>query len=63
VQPDYTLEVRPDILHETDGPTLRYSIQGLHGLRIHLPQGAGQRPDPDRLAARYERFKFGTRAS
>jgi putative restriction endonuclease len=57
VRPDYVIEVRGDILHETDGPTLKHSIQALHGSRIHLPRGATLRPDPERLALRYERFK------
>ena len=31
VHPDYVVHVRPDILHETDGPMLRHGLQGLQG--------------------------------
>jgi putative restriction endonuclease len=30
IRPDFTLEVREDIRHEEDGPTLLHAIQGLH---------------------------------
>lgn len=57
VRPDYTIEVRPDILRETDGPTLRHAIQGLHNAKIHLPTRSVQRPDKDLLEIRYARFR------
>lgn len=57
VRPDYTIEVRPDILKEADGPTLRHAIQALHGTRILLPTRAIQRPDPALLEKRYEQFR------
>jgi putative restriction endonuclease len=57
VRPDYVIEIRPDILEEGDGPTLRYAIQGLHGQRIVLPARAVHRPDPTLLARRYEQYR------
>ena len=57
LRPDYVLEVRPDILKEGDGPTLRYAIQGLHGVRIQLPTRAEHHPDPELLKQRYELFR------
>jgi putative restriction endonuclease len=57
VRPDYVIEVRPDILDEHDGPTLRHAIQALHGLRISLPQAAALRPDPSLLEVRYAQFR------
>ena len=39
VRPDHTIEVRADILEESDGPTLRHAIQGLHDTQIILPSG------------------------
>jgi putative restriction endonuclease len=56
VTPDYVIEIRPDLLTETDGPTLRHAIQGLHGQRIILPRRREQHPSVELLATRYERF-------
>lgn len=56
VSPDYVIEIRPDLLTETDGPTLRHAIQGLHGQRIILPRRRDQHPSVELLATRYERF-------
>lgn len=55
LRPDYVLEVRQDLLKETDGPTLT-GIQSLHGKGIFLPLELSQRPDPALLASRYETF-------
>jgi putative restriction endonuclease len=60
VRPDYTIEVRPSILAESDGPMLVVGLQQIHGQTIHLPARALHLPDPARLARRYEEF---TRAS
>ena len=57
VRPDYTIEVRPSILAESDGPMLVVGLQQIHGQRIQLPKQALQLPDPDRLARRYATFK------
>jgi putative restriction endonuclease len=57
VRPDYTIEVRPSILAETDGPMLIVGLQEIHGQRIHLPSRVAQHPDPERLARRYEAFQ------
>lgn len=56
VRPDYVIEIRPDLLDEEDGPTLRHAIQALHGQRIILPRRAEHRPAVELLAARYDRF-------
>lgn len=56
VRPDYVIEIRPDLLEETDGPTLRHAIQALHGQRIILPKRKENRPSVDLLTTRYERF-------
>ncbi len=57
VRPDYTIEVRADILREKDGPTLRHAIQGLHDVRILLPTRRELRPAQELLELRYERFR------
>ncbi len=56
VRPDYRIEVRRDVLGEEDGPTLRYSLQGIHGNAIELPRRRAARPDGALLEERYERF-------
>jgi len=56
LRPDYRIEVRPDILREGDGPTLRHAIQGLQGMTILLPRKLEHRPDPALLAKRYELY-------
>ena len=56
VRPDYIIEVRPDVLEEIDGPTLQHAIQGLHGQPIVLPKRLAERPAPEFLSERYERF-------
>ncbi len=56
VRPDYVVEVRPDLLVEEDGPTLKHAIQGLHGHKISLPRRRLDLPSEELLASRYERF-------
>jgi len=56
VRPDYVIEIRPDLLVETDGPTLRHAIQGLQGQPIILPRRREHLPSVDLLAMRYDRF-------
>jgi len=57
VRPDYVIEIRPDVLREGDGPTLRHAIQGLHGARILLPARMSLRPDPGLLSVRYTQYR------
>lgn len=56
VRPDRIIEVRRDILEESDGPTLQHAIQGLHGQPIVLPRRSAEQPAIEFLAERYERF-------
>lgn len=57
VRPDYIVQVRADLLDETDGPTLVHGIQELHGTRIAVPRQPTQRPDQHSLEIRYETFR------
>lgn len=57
VRPDYTIEVRDDVLDEQDGPMLLHGLQGLHQRRIVVPARMAQRPDPELLQRRYIRFQ------
>ncbi len=57
VRPDFSVEIREDILNETDGPMLLHGLQGFQNKVILLPRRAEERPDRDRLEHRYQRFK------
>lgn len=57
VDPDYRVTIRPDLLDETDGPTLRHALQELHGTRLDVPRQRTARPDRDLLAERFEGFQ------
>lgn len=56
IRPDYTIEVRPSVLRETDGPMLVVGLQQIHGQLIHLPRRTVDLPDRDRLERRYKQF-------
>ena len=56
IDPDYRLHVSERLLGQHDGPMLKALTQ-LNGGTIHLPNRAKDRPDRDRLAVRFERFK------
>jgi putative restriction endonuclease len=57
VRPDFIVEVRSDVLAEHDGPTLRHSLQGVHGSNLTLPSSRTSRPSVGLLEERYERFR------
>ena len=57
VRPDRVVEVRRDILNETDGPMLLHGLQAVHGTRIWTPRSPGLQPSSDRLEERYEEFR------
>ena len=56
IDPDYRLHVSGRLLGQKDGPLLE-TLKRLHGEAIHLPSRSKDRPDRDRLALRFERFK------
>jgi putative restriction endonuclease len=57
IRPDYTVEIRSDVLAEEDGPTLKHALQGLHLSRIKLPRNRPSWPRPDLLEERFELFR------
>lgn len=57
VNPDYTIEVREDILREHDGPMLQHGLKELHGQRIILPRKQEYWPDRDFVDWRYQKFR------
>lgn len=59
IRPDYTLEVRRDILEEPDGPVLEHGLKAMHDQRIILPRHRNDWPNPDLLEIQYERFRAG----
>jgi putative restriction endonuclease len=56
IDPDYRLHVSERLLARRDGPMLE-ALKRLKGETIHLPRRLQDRPDRDRLALRFERFK------
>jgi len=57
INPDYRIEVKEDILHETDGPMLRYGLQETNNQKLILPKSKVQRPNRDWLEIRYQKFR------
>lgn len=57
VRPDYVIEVRRDILEETDGPMLLHGLQAIAGQVISLPRDRRLRPRQDLLTERYAMFR------
>jgi putative restriction endonuclease len=55
VTPQYSVAVSSRLLEDEDGPMLDL-LKGFHGTTIHVPLRRSWLPDPERLAARYERF-------
>ena len=56
IDPDYRLHVSRRLLGQNDGPMLE-ALKRLNGGATHLPNRDKDRPDRDRLALRFERFK------
>ena len=56
IDPDFRIHISERILEQQDGPTLE-ALKRLHRNPIYLPPRGQDRPDRDRLAARFELFK------
>lgn len=61
VRPDYEIEVRRDVLEESDGPMLIHGLRGFHGTMIGVPARPQLRPDPQLLEIRYKQFQQALR--
>lgn len=59
-RPDGTIEVRRDVLNDSDGPMLIHGLQGFHGKALLLPTRPALQPDQALLQARYEMFRSVT---
>jgi putative restriction endonuclease len=56
VRPDYVVQVSKQLLDEDDGPMLDL-LKQFHEIPLHLPTRTALRPDPERLARRYDAFR------
>ena len=57
IRPDHVIEVRPDVLDETDGPTLQHALQAIHGVEMTLPSDRAAWPAENLLEERFDRFR------
>ena len=55
ISPDYKVHVAGRLLEDEDGPMLDL-LKGFQGATIELPRRSAWKPDPNRLAERFERF-------
>lgn len=56
IDADYRIHVSERLLSQNDGPMLD-ALKRLNGENIHIPTRPRDRPDRERLALRFERFK------
>lgn len=60
VRPDLVVEIKGDLLHEVDGPMLKYGLQEMHRRPLmSVPRVRAHRPRHDLLEWAWERFKAG----
>lgn len=57
VDPDARVHINRELLEEKDGPMLRHGLQEMNGRHLLLPSSRRQRPDPQRLALRFDQFR------
>ncbi|WP_372791128.1 HNH endonuclease [Paraconexibacter sp.] len=56
IDPDGVVHIHTRLLNEIDGPMLKNGLQHFHGAHILQPSRVSERPDRERLAARFETF-------
>jgi putative restriction endonuclease len=57
ISPDCIVEVRKDVLDETDGPMLIHGLQGFHGTKIFVPAHKASHPNRGLLEERFAGFR------
>lgn len=57
IDPDHRVHISERLLEQHDGPMLELGLKALKGQLIRMPREELMKPDPDRLAIRFERFK------
>lgn len=58
IDPQGVVHISERVLREKDGPMLKTGLQGFHGAQIGVPRNLEERPDPERLALRFEAFEL-----
>lgn len=58
IRPDGRVVVSKRLRETVDGPTLEHGLKKFHDLPIELPRSARDRPDPERLRIRFDRFEI-----
>lgn len=57
IDPECRVRIHPEVLKDSDGPTLRHSLQAVHESKLVLPRQRAACPDRNLLAERYEVFR------
>lgn len=58
IRPDtLSVEVRPDVRNERDGPMLLHGLQEMQGIHLHVPTVRRAHPDRSRLEDRWNEFR------
>lgn len=57
IRPDLVVEIRRDILEETDGPMLKHGLQEMAGTALLVPRTVDNRPRRAFVEERYEVFR------
>ena len=57
IRPDFTVEVRREVLDHPDDSPVRRGLLDIHDSKIAVPRRENDRPDPLLLAMRLERFR------
>ncbi len=56
IDPRGVVHISHGLLEQVDGPMLKTGLQSFHGARIIQPRRVDERPDPERLEARFATF-------
>lgn len=57
IRPDCVVEVRANVLLESDGPMLKHGLQEMNGTTLTVPRDPHLQPDRSRLEERYRTFR------
>ncbi|MBA3326841.1 MAG: HNH endonuclease [Solirubrobacterales bacterium] len=57
IDPDGVVHIAHRLREEQDGPMLKTGLQSFHGAGLLQPRRRDERPDPERLEVRFERFR------
>lgn len=56
IRPDCVVQVRKDVLNESDGPMLKYGLQGFQDSKLSVPRQDALKPNPAFLERRFSSF-------